>query len=182
MGYRCRWVAMRGRDRADVLARLKLAVKRELNEGVYDTGVYAVDADGWLVVIGDGGDFMDRIERADASRLSDGGEVIFLYTDDTPMRAEITSFVGGEAAWSLTYDGSDGVAAPALSGKLPEVAEGLIAQAREEQEAAGGAESGVDHFYDVVAALGRELVGFRHDETLSAGEHLPILELEDVAR
>jgi len=60
MGYRCRWIALRDRDRVDVFARLKLEVTGELNEEVYDTGLYAVDVDGWLVLIGDGWDFMSK--------------------------------------------------------------------------------------------------------------------------
>lgn len=168
---------MRDRDRRDVFARLKFAVAGELHEAVYDTGLYAVDVDGWLVVIGDGWDFMNLVEREQAARLSDRGEVLFLYTDDTPMRAEITSFVGGTEAWSIAYDGSDGAGTPEVAGLLPDGAQALLAEAREAQAAAGGASADVDHIYGVVADLGRQLVGFRHDETLSEGAHRPVFQL-----
>jgi hypothetical protein len=173
-------MAMRGRDRVDVLARLKFAVTGELNDEVYDTGLYAVGVDGWLVVIGDGWDFMKLIEREQAARLSDDGEVLFLYTDDTPMCAEITSFAGGNEAWSISYDGSNGVGTPTLMGHVPDRARSVLTDAQNEQEAAGGATADVDHIYDVVAKLGQKLVGFRHDETLSEGAHLPVFNLEVV--
>ena len=154
----------------------------ELNEEVYDTGLYAVTVDGWLVVMGDGWDFMDLIERDQAIRLSEGGEVIFLYTDDTPMSAELTSFAGGKEAWSITYDGSNGIGTLGLAGQLTDAMQAVIADARKEQDAAGGADAEVDHLYGGVAELGHKLVGFRHDETLSAGKHLPILQLQADAK
>lgn len=153
------------------------AVTGELNEEVYDTGLYTVDIDGWLIVFGDGWDFMGLIEREQAVRLSDRGEVVFLYTDDTPMCAEIAFFVGGKEVWSISYDGLNGIGTPVLAGQLPDGVTSVLALARKEQEAAGGATADVDHLYDVVAEAGRKVVGFRHDETLSTGAHLPIFQL-----
>jgi hypothetical protein len=65
-------------------------------------------------VFGDGWDYMDIVQRGEAQRLSDDGEM------------------------------SEPVA---------------------------------DHIYDVVAELGRELTGFRHDRTLVEGKHLPVYAL-----
>jgi hypothetical protein len=177
VGYRCRWIAMRGRERDDVLAKLKFHVTHELTEEVYDPGLYALDVDGWLVVFGDGWDFMDLVTRRDAAKLSNRSEVIYLYTDDTPMKAEITSFVDGRVKWSITYDGQDGPSRPATEGALPAEAKPIIAAAEKAQKAAGGAKADVDHIYDVVAELGLALVGFRHDQTPSSGKYLPIVQL-----
>lgn len=181
MGYRCRWLATRTSDRADVLKRSGFEVTAELTEEVYDPGLYAVDVDGWLVVVGDGWDFKDALEPALAARLSDRGEVIFVCTDDSPMCADVASFTLGTAAWSLSYDGSNGVSEPKIAGNLPDAAQGALATAREQQRVAGGAEAGVDHIYDAVAEIGRALVGFRHDQTLADGKYLPIFQLKIVA-
>lgn len=176
MGYRCRWLAVRAGDRAEALSRLRFSIAEELNEEVYDTGLYAVDVPDWFVVMGDGWDFMDLVERTQAARLSDHHEVMFFYTDDTPMCAEATLFLGGQMLWSVTYDGATGT--PLVEGVLPDSVGSILAAARAEQKAAGGPEADVDWVYGSVAEIGHSIVGFRHEETLSAGEHLPIYQLE----
>jgi hypothetical protein len=169
MGYRCRWMAMRGRDRADVLARLDFGVTDELTDEIYDPGLYAFEVEGWLVIFGDGWDFMDLVTRRAASKLSNKGEVLYLYTDDTPMKAELTSFVDGQVRWSITYDGEDGPSRVAAQGTLPAQAKPIIAAANQAQKGVRD----VDHVYDVVAELALTLVGFRHDQTPSSGKYLP---------
>lgn len=178
MGYRCRWLAIRGRDRTDVLARLKFGVEAELSE-VHDPGLYAVEIDGWLVVIGAGWDFMDLVTRLAAARLSSrcGAEVLYLYTDDTPMTAEITSFLEGQVQWSILYDGTAGPGRATTEGALPPEAKPIIA-ARQEAQKAAGPKANVDHVYDTVAALGLALIGFRHDRTLDEGKYLPVYQLK----
>ncbi|HLL21287.1 MAG TPA: hypothetical protein VK427_04105 [Kofleriaceae bacterium] len=176
MGYRCRWIALRGRDRDDVLAKLKFAIETELDEEVYDPGLYAVDVGAWLVIIGDGWDYMDLVTRRAAARLSTRGEVLYLYTDDTPMSAELTSFVDGQVSWSLTYE-SDGTYKPVVEGTLPPEGKPILGACLKAQKEAGP-KADTDHVYDVVAELGRALVGFRHDQTLSSGKYLPIYQLK----
>jgi hypothetical protein len=173
MGYRCRWMAMRGRDRTDVLARLKFGITDEVNDEIYDPGLYGFEIDGWLVIFGDGWDFMDLVTRRAAAKLSNRGEILYLYTDDTPMKAELTAFFDGRVRWSITYDGQDGPSRVATEGTLPAEAKAIIAAAERAQIGV----SDVDHIYDVVAELGLALVGFRHDQTPSSGKYLPVYAL-----
>ena len=70
MRYRCRWLAAHKRDRDAVLGRLELEVVGELIEPVYDTGLYALEVDDWLVVIGDGSEYLGDVKRAHAAQLS----------------------------------------------------------------------------------------------------------------
>lgn len=171
MGYRCRWLATRALDRTAVLTRLGLSVTEELNEEVYDPGLYGVDVDGWFVVFGDGWDFMRLVEPEQARALSSAGEVLYLFTDDTPMCAQLTSYAGGAERWSIVYTGTDEVAEPQLTGPVPDPANTILAELRKEQAAQG---SEVDCMYELVPKLAQALVGFRHDETLSEGAHLPV--------
>jgi hypothetical protein len=176
MGYRCRWIAVRASERAEALSELQFSVTQELGEAVHDTGLYAVAIADWFVVIGDGRDFMDLVERRQAERLSVRDEVLFFYTDDSEMYAELTCYRSGETSWSVFYDGSDGIAEPTIDGPVPDRAQSIIAAALDEQKAAG--EDAADYIYDAVAEIGRTLAGFRHDQTLGDGEHLPIYQLE----
>ena len=174
MGYHCRWLATRGRDRDEVLGRLKLKIIEERVEEVYDTGLYALEVEDWLVVVGDGFDYMASVKRADAAALSTDGDVIYLSTDDTLMAFEIAKFREGKQQWSVTYDGKDGVTDPTFEGEVPWAVRVLHAQLEKAQSKAGGPKADVDHIYELAPKYGMEVVGFRHDETLGSGEHVPI--------
>jgi hypothetical protein len=182
MGYRCRWIAVRAGDRAEVLSSLRFSIVQELREQVYDTGLYAVDMPGWFVVIGDGGEFMDLLERGQAEGFSGRNEVTLFCADDSDMYAEVSSYVGGVAAWCISYNGSVGAEAPALDGDVPASARSLLAAAIEEEKSAGEGAPAFDRIYEAVAEIARGIVGFRQDLTLSAGEHLPMYRLELVDR
>lgn len=174
MGYRCRWLATQGRGRDELLARLHLKITEERIEPVYDTGLYALEVNDWLVVIGDGAEYMNQIKRAQAAQLSDGGDVVYLVTDDTTMTFEVALFRGGEELWSIAYDGRDGVTAPVMQGKVPLDARVMHARLEKEQGKAGGPKAEVDHTYELAPAYAMQLVGFRHDQSLGSGEHVPV--------
>ncbi|MBA3459600.1 MAG: hypothetical protein H0T46_06550 [Deltaproteobacteria bacterium] len=177
MGYRCRWLATRGRDRDEVLESLRFQIVGELVEEVYDPGVYALEVDDWLVVIGDGTNHLGEVKRAEAARLSENGDVIYLSTDDTAMTFELAMFSSGTDAWSITYDGSDGVTTPSFTGSVPWGARTLLAKLEKEQAKAGGPKADVDHIYELASTYAMELVGFRHDESLGSGDHVPIWQI-----
>lgn len=182
MGFRCRWLATRGRDHTDVLDRLKFKVVGELVEAVYDTGLYALEVDDWLVVIGDGFDHRDKVKRAEAAKLSEGGDVLYLYTDDAAMAFELAMFRERKELWSIAYDGADGVTAPSFEGAVPWGARTLLAKLEKEQAKAGGPKAGVDHIYELAPTYALEVVGFRHDESLGSGEHVPIWQIAPMTR
>ena len=177
MGLRCRWLATRGRERDDVLEALRFRVVGELIEAVYDTGLYALEVDDWWVVIGDGFDHLDKVKRAAASALSAGGDVVYMYTDDAAMAFELTLFSGRKELWSIVYDGADGVTTPRFQGAVPWAARTLLGTLEKEQAKAGGPKAGVDHIYELAPMFARELVGFRHDESLGSGDHVPVWQL-----
>lgn len=173
MGYRCRWVAAR-LDVATMLRRLGLDVVREHHEAVHDTGLWAVSLpQGWTVVMGDGWDAMDLVSADDARELSADAEALAFYTDDTPMAAAVAEYRRGAVAWSLDYDAD--TRALAVRGAAPDVVRETIAACEAEQDVAG--EDGPDLRYDAAPRIAQAWVGFRHDETLASGAHLPILEL-----
>lgn len=177
MGYRCRWLAIRGRDRASVLRQLDYKLVAELVEEVYDTGLYALEIDDWVIVIGDGFDYMNDVKRTRARKLSEGGEVVYLYTDDSAMAFELALFRGGQEVWAVAYDAGDGVTTPTIEGPFPHEGRVLLARLEKEQAKAGGPKAGVDHIYELAPRYAEQLVGFRHDESLRSGEHVPIWQL-----
>ena len=177
MGYRCRWLATRGRERDDVLGRLRVKIVEELVEPVYDPGLYALEVDDWLVVVGDGFDYADKVVRAAASKLSDGGEVVYVSIDDAVMAFELALFVDNHARWSIAYDGKDGVSSPVFAGTVPFAARALLGRLEKEQAKAGGTKAERDHIYELAPAYAATVVGFRHHETLPSGDHVPVWQL-----
>jgi hypothetical protein len=175
MGYRCRWIALRGGTRDGVLPALKLAVQDRSDEPVYDPGLYgAALPSGWYLAIGDGRDHMNELKEEHASALSRSDDALFFYTDDTPMCTRLASYRRGELAWAISYDGSNGVGEPETFGTLPESTSACLERVRSEQVEAGGNKADTDYIYGLTAHLGHALIGFRHDETLSDGEITPI--------
>ena len=156
---------------------MRFKIVGELVEEVYDTGLYALDVDEWLVVIGDGFDYWNEVKRAQAAKLSAGGEVIYLSTDDSAMAFELARFADGAEAWSVAYDGSDGVTEPTFEGAVPWAARVLLGKLQKDQANAGGPKAEIDHIYELAATFGMSLVGFRHDESLGSGDHVPIWQL-----
>jgi len=156
---------------------LRFKVVGELVEAVYDAGLYALEVDDWLVVIGDGFEHMDKVKRAEAAKLSEGGDVLFMYTDDAAMAFELAMFSDRTERWSIAYDGADGVMAPSFEGAIPWGARTLLAKLEKEQARAGGPKADVDHIYELAPTYALGVVGFRHDESLGSGDHVPIWQL-----
>lgn len=179
MGFRCRWIAAR-RSRDDMLSQLGFAVAEKFEERVVDTGLFAVSPkQGWWLVMGDGWDFLDLLARENAEKLSAGSEAVFFYTDDSAMCCELSVFKHGREVWSFAYDGSEGFSTPKISGTPPELVSKVLAEVTAEQNAQDPTdEYKADYIYDAAPRLGRALVNFRHEESLSKAEYLPIFRLE----
>lgn len=179
MGYRARWVAVKDAALAPVLKAIGLREESQSDEEIYDPGIYAVTMPGgWLVVMGDGWDFMHIVEESHAKVLSKGAEAIHFYCDDTSMTATMTAFANGTKTWGLEYEPRH----LKISGKPPAIVEEVVARVCEEQEkedAKTNEKYPVDHVYDAAPQIGLALTGFRHDQTLGSGDVLPILILAE---
>lgn len=174
MGFRASWLAVKTDDLAAVLGVVGLRQEHELHEAVYDTGHYALKLASWWVVIGDGSEAMHTVQEHHAPELSAGTEALYFTCNDTSMCARLVAFQDGQETWALDYDGSNGPGKNELSGAPPALVAKAIALAQEEQDKAGRQ---VDHLYDAAPEIGLALTGFRHDQTLGSGKHLPILVL-----
>lgn len=173
MGFRASWVAAKNVDLEAALAVVGLREEERLDEEVCDPGQYAVQMpDGWLVVIGDGSEFMDTVKPRHARELSRGTEALHFTCNDTTMCATLSAWKDGREVWGLEYVGVDGIATPSVSGTPPEIVGEVLARCASRQAEAGS--NGPDYQYEAAAELGLALVGFRHDQTLFNADVLPI--------
>lgn len=179
MGYRNGWLAVKNVNLDAVLAAIGLKRESESKEAIYDPGHYAVAMPGgWMVVIGDGTDAMETVKPEHARALSKGTEALHFTCNDTAMCAAITAYQNGKEVWSLEHDGSNGVGTPVVTGNAPAIVSETIARCQAEQDESG--DESVDCLYEAAPEIGLALTGFRHDQTLGDGDHLPIFVLSDL--
>lgn len=173
MGYRSRWMAVKGLELDVALSALGLRVLSVSSEEIEDIGHYALHMPtGWLIVIGDGLDEMETVQPEHVKRLSVGTEALHFYCDDTPMSASLIYFQNGNEIWSLVHD----LPHPIVAGTPSALVKEIVAKLELEQHEAG--DDGCDYVYDAAPEIGKAITGFRHDQTLAEGEFLPVYVLE----
>jgi len=79
--------------------------------------------------------------------------------------------------WAGSYGGSDGEPKGAFTGAVPWGMRTLLGRLEKEQAKAGGPKAEVDHIHELAPTYAMEVVGFRHDESLGSGDHVPIWQL-----
>ncbi len=160
MGYRSRWIAVRGHSLEAVLGALEFAETGQTEDWM-DTGLWATERQGWVIICGSGWDAMEKVTASQAEALSSGGEALFWTGDDSPMCASVTGYMAGTIRWSMVYEGVNGVSVPEVVGDAPDCVGAHVDFHRALQ---AKSEPGVDHVYESVHAVGHALTGFRHDE------------------
>ena len=177
MGFRVSWIARRGSSSAELLDAVGCKPTGERHD-FPDIGFYLLQLPGdeegpWSVLIADGSDNFTALSANDAKPLSHGGETIFFWCSDTSMSTEMSCHRDGRRVWAIEYDCEEETKRPLLIGDVPPVAKTLLATLEDEQRASDEEGGGVDHSYELTAALGRMLVGFRHDADAETDEREP---------
>lgn len=161
MGFRVTWIARSGRSADELIA---ISQRVPSNERVEHprTGYYLLEppSSAWVVLIAFGTEFLEDLDAERARALSeDGSETLRFACSDTVMATKLECFRGGSKTWSIEYDCEDETL-PVLSGDVPAFAEEIMDRLAQEQKT----DPEVDHVYELTTEVGRELVGFRHDE------------------
>lgn len=188
MGFRSSWLAVRSGKEEAALHALKLRPRGTACDEL-EPGWYALRVNGWFLVVGSGGDHMDRLEEVSARALSAGGEALFWRANDTEMAARLAHYVEGRLDWALAHDSgarlrTEGVVPPQIDAILVEQ---RAAQASENAGIEGNLR--VDHLYEAAHLAGEALTGFRHDhfdappncrfEVLRPSDELPPREIQE---
>ncbi len=177
MGFRISWIARRGLSSAELLATFDCEPTGERHE-FPDVGFYLLQLPGvaggpWSVLIADGSENFAELTPSHAQALSAGTETLSFWCSDTTMSTEMLCHRDQGRIWSIEYDCEDESKRPAIGGEIPAVAHDLLARLQEQQRASDEAGDDVDHIYDLTSALGRALVGFRHDGDAETDEPEP---------
>lgn len=164
MGFRTSWIARKGSSSEQLLATARREITGERHDfpdvGWYLLELPGVDNEPWVVLIAGGTDNFAELNDDMARAISsDDNEVLFFWCSDTVMASELVCFKDKSDVWSVSYQSDEAQGKPKLSGDLPEITQTILGNLIEQQESPGDA----DYIYDLPAALGHALIGFRHD-------------------
>lgn len=98
--------------------------------------------------------------------LSEGFPVVASSIEEHVMFSSAEYWAGGNQVWRAEHIGENGPIHLNTSGSLPSGFEAITAKYKEAQDAAGGGEADVDHYFEIPLHAAKEIVGFKHDEDI----------------
>lgn len=90
--------------------------------------------------------------------------VVACSIEEHVMFSSSEYWANGNQVWRAEHVGENGPIHLQTSGVLPPGFEAMAAACKAAQEADGGEEAGVDHYFDIPLNAAREIIGFKHDE------------------
>jgi hypothetical protein len=158
MGLNLSWIATRGLDKAEVLARLGLVMTGQTGE-YFDTARSCAELPGdWLIV------YANRMDWATPERIaavSVGGEAVGCQMSETVMWSGAWGCRDGAREWSVTHDPDKDLNGVKVEGDPPSQLPDVMATARRGQERG---DDSVDYMFDVPVELVAAVCGFNANE------------------
>ena len=161
MGISASWIALKGVDKAEALARLE-TVETGASAGLYEFEFSMAEmANGWLAILAP--DF-DYPTPELMGSLSVGGAAVACSIEEHVMCSVARGYEDGRAVWSVDHDGGNGGTRHlAVAGSVPPdfgpIRERLFARQLEEDLG----EARTDYVFEAPAELVYALCGFRAD-------------------
>ena len=174
MGYALSWLAVRGKQPAQVLADLDATLtSRQFEFAERRMGARRL-ASGWYAV------YVKKAEHPWVHEdwlvaLSASAEVLACQVEEHLMFASADLWRNSARQWRVVHDGQIGRDHLAAEGALPSAYAAIAAEHRQLQLTST---AGVDHVFEVPLKLAQRLTGFKHDEG-DAGGHALWDELSD---
>jgi len=92
--------------------------------------------------------------------------VVVCSIEEHVMFSSAEYWADGNQVWRAEHVGENGPIHLKTSGILPPGFEAMAAVQKAAQEADGGEEAGVDHYFDIPLNAAHEIIGFKHDEDI----------------
>lgn len=163
MGDSLSFVALRCEDAGPALAALQLERTGESCEFARKPMTSCALPRGWYLVVANRCDH--RMLGAEVLRpLSEKYEVVAWSLEEHVMFSAAEQWTAGRRIWRAEHSGEDGPVNLKASGTLPAFFEPMAAAIAAEQDAHGGRDADVDHYFEIPLVAARELTGFKHDE------------------
>jgi len=174
MGFSISFIAVKGREKAEVVGELGLADTGRPDPRTRARFVYAELPDGWRLVYSNSFDYASPRRIAD---LSKGALAVGCAVEEHVMFSGARAYEDGRELWSVIHDRQDGLYDLSMTGKPPAELQAIKDRLFKEQDEEGGADAGVDCIFDIPVELAAAVTGFRHDEPMpgSGGPSLTAL-------
>src|ERR671910_597555 len=109
VGFQVSWLARKGTKGTQLLQEAGMRATDEQqpapDDGLFLLEVPPSETGPWSMLIADGADYYDGIEKEDAEDLSKGDhEVLFFRCDDSAFASELLLFRDGTLVWSIRHD------------------------------------------------------------------------------
>ncbi|MET0274949.1 MAG: hypothetical protein ABW360_18335 [Phenylobacterium sp.] len=173
----CSWIAVRGLDRASVLASLEFEeTGRKGSEDAFS--LWCADLPGgWLLVESHDLEFASPARIAELSRH---GWAIGCLVEGRVMFSGVRFCEQGRERWWVLHDAEKGIYDLSMGGDLPVEFASTRDRLFAEQDAAGGSAADVDFIFDVPMALADAITGYRAEG--GSGERPVMTELKPIRR
>jgi hypothetical protein len=164
MGYSISLLALQCADPGAALSHLKVERTGEFCEYAdAPLSGYALPS-GWYLVV-------DSRRRADSllhpdvlGVLSRKCPVIACAIEEHVMYTSAEQWDRGSMVWRALHVGENGPIHLETEGTVPPSFQAICATHVADQQAEGGAEADVDHYFDIPLMVAKEIIGFKHDE------------------
>ncbi len=177
MGFQLTWLAVHGKDKADVLDALHLRDTGIVDEAMQAPITGASVPDGWTIVVLN--QFAHPFaEDASLMLFSQGCRVIACHVHEGLMFCAAQLYENGQRQWAVIHDSQSGEYHLDVEGVPPPNLVD-IAERQTKQQRANGDETGIDYMFDIPLDLAQSLCGFRHDLASYAWGEPRFTELEE---
>lgn len=167
MGQALTWIAVRGKDAAQILADLDASPTGEQGGFAEHRLAACPLRGGWYAVAAT--EVGHRWGGPDwLAALSAGAELVACQVEEHVMFASAEGWRAGERTWRVVHDAQQGQRHLQAEGELPAAYAGIAAEHR--ALAAAAPTSKVDHLFEVPLKLAQRLTGFKHDEGGPGGD------------
>jgi hypothetical protein len=174
MGFRVSLIATDALPLEDLLSRHGFGATNDRSDYSYRGDDWLFEGrDGWNALIEDGWSFTEE----DASRLSVGGNSIYLVCDTCSMSVRLYAFADGAESFRFEHLAEKGKEHLDSNGDLPELVQRTTDEALEELALDVDA---ADYLFDVPLKYVGWMTGF-HPESMDVEESTPFVRLETVS-
>lgn len=170
MAWRVSWLAVKGREQADVFSALGLEETGEMVGDSLRPFATCQTPTGWLLILSNK---FDYVVPSRLALVSKNAEAIGVHADDDYLLSEIRVFRDGVEVWMLGHDGEKDVGKTTTAGTPPDWLPEIIARLQAETDADDDPEFKVDFVYDAPFEAAMRICGFRHDEGCEGMEDYP---------
>jgi hypothetical protein len=181
MGFSISWIAISGKTKSEVLARLSLVDTTEDDEANESPVSGAQLPNDWYLL------FLNDlihpfVSEAELRRLSSDCTVLGCQIEEHVMASAAFCYSQGARIWNITHEAEKGTYNLVESGNPPSGYSELRSRLVAEQDSEGGDDADVDWIFDIPVSLAYELCGYRHDNVyLKSGETARFTKLEHLA-